>query len=64
MAFPKRVRLVEMSPRDGLPNEPGPVIPTAVKARLIKRLAECGLTHIEAASFVSPRWVPQMADAS
>jgi hydroxymethylglutaryl-CoA lyase len=64
MAFPKRVRLVEMSPRDGLQNEPGPVIPTAVKARLIKRLVECGLTHVEAASFVSPRWVPQMADAS
>ncbi|EAZ98291.1 hydroxymethylglutaryl-CoA lyase [Marinobacter sp. ELB17] len=64
MAFPKRVRLVEMSPRDGLQNEPGPVVPTAVKARLIKRLVECGLTHVEAASFVSPRWVPQMADAS
>jgi hydroxymethylglutaryl-CoA lyase len=64
MAFPKRVRLVEMSPRDGLQNEPGPVIPTAVKARLIKRLVDCGLTHVEAASFVSPRWVPQMADAS
>jgi hydroxymethylglutaryl-CoA lyase len=53
-----------MSPRDGLQNEPGPVIPTTVKARLIKRLVECGLTHVEAASFVSPRWVPQMADAS
>jgi len=64
MAFPKRVRLVEMSPRDGLQNEPGPVIPTSVKARLIKRLVDCGLTHVEAASFVSPRWVPQMADAS
>jgi hydroxymethylglutaryl-CoA lyase len=64
MAFPERVRLVEMSPRDGLQNEPGPVIPTTVKARLIKRLVECGLTHVEAASFVSPRWVPQMADAS
>ena len=64
MAFPKRVRLVEMSPRDGLQNEPGPVIPTAVKVRLIHRLVDCGLTHVEVASFVSPRWVPQMADAS
>lgn len=64
MAFPKRVRLVEMSPRDGLQNEPGPVIPTAVKVRLIHRLVDCGLSHVEAASFVSPRRVPQMADAS
>lgn len=63
MAFPTQVRLVEMSPRDGLQNEPGAVIPTAVKVELINRLAACGLTHIEAASFVSPRWVPQMADA-
>ena len=64
MAFPKRVRLVEMSPRDGLQNEPGPVIATALKTGLIDRLADCGLTHIEAASFVSPKWVPQMGDAA
>ncbi|MBB5319969.1 hydroxymethylglutaryl-CoA lyase [Marinobacter oulmenensis] len=64
MAFPKAVRLVEMSPRDGLQNEPGPVVATAIKAGLIDRLAECGLAHIEAASFVSPKWVPQMADAA
>ena len=64
MAFPKAVRLVEMSPRDGLQNEPGPVVATAIKAGLIDRLAECGLAHIEAASFVSPKWVPQMGDAA
>jgi len=64
MAFPKRVRLVEMSPRDGLQNESGPVIATSIKTGLIDRLADCGLTHIEAASFVSPKWVPQMGDAA
>ncbi len=64
MAFPKQVRLVEMSPRDGLQNEPGPVIATAVKTGLIERLADCGIRHIESASFVSPKWVPQMADAA
>ncbi|MGC8121983.1 hydroxymethylglutaryl-CoA lyase [Marinobacter sp. VGCF2001] len=64
MAFPKQVRLVEMSPRDGLQNEPGEVIATAVKTGLIDRLADCGLSHIEAASFVSPKWVPQMGDAA
>lgn len=64
MAFPKQVRLVEMSPRDGLQNEPGPVIATRVKTGLIDRLAGCGLSHIESASFVSPKWVPQMGDAA
>jgi len=64
MAFPQQVRLVEMSPRDGLQNEPGPVIDTAIKTGLIERLADCGLSHIEAASFVSPKWVPQMGDAA
>ncbi|WP_421911925.1 hydroxymethylglutaryl-CoA lyase [Marinobacter sp.] len=64
MAFPKQVRLVEMSPRDGLQNEPGPVIDTAIKTGLIDRLADCGLNHIESASFVSPKWVPQMGDAA
>lgn len=64
MAFPKQVRLVEMSPRDGLQNEPGPVIATEIKTGLIDRLADTGLTHIEAASFVSPKWVPQMGDAA
>jgi len=64
MAFPEQVRLVEMSPRDGLQNEAGPVIATNIKTGLIDRLAECGLTHIESASFVSPKWVPQMGDAA
>jgi hydroxymethylglutaryl-CoA lyase len=52
-----------MSPRDGLQNEPGELIPTAIKVELINRLSQCGLSHIEAASFVSPKWVPQMGDA-
>ncbi|WP_417539145.1 hydroxymethylglutaryl-CoA lyase [Marinobacter sp.] len=64
MGFPKQARLVEMSPRDGLQNESGPVIATDIKTGLIERLAECGLTHIESASFVSPKWVPQMGDAA
>jgi hydroxymethylglutaryl-CoA lyase len=64
MAFPKHVRLFEMGARDGLQNESGPVIDTAIKVELINQLSETGLTHIEAASFVSPKWVPQMGDAS
>ena len=64
MTFPAQVRLMEMSPRDGLQNEPVPTIATAIKVELIDRLSDCGLTHIEAASFVSPKWVPQMADAA
>ncbi|MDX1467352.1 MAG: hydroxymethylglutaryl-CoA lyase, partial [Halomonas sp.] len=61
MAFPQTVRLVEVGPRDGLQNEPEP-IGTETKLALIDRLGAAGLTHIEAASFVSPKWVPQMAD--
>src|SRR5690554_5423295 len=64
MAFPEKVRLVDVSPRDGLQNEPGPAIACRIKTGLVNRLADCGLSHIEAASFVSPRWVPQMADAA
>lgn len=64
MSFPRQVRLVEMSPRDGLQNEPGGIIPTDIKTGLVDRLSDCGLRHIEAASFVSPKWVPQMADAA
>jgi hydroxymethylglutaryl-CoA lyase len=52
-----------VGPRDGLQNEPGEV-PTAVKLELIERLAECGLPAIEATAFVSPKWIPQMADHS
>ncbi|WP_346796040.1 hydroxymethylglutaryl-CoA lyase [Halomonas sp. Bachu 37] len=64
MALPQQVRLFEMGPRDGLQNEAGPIIATATKIEFIHRLAAAGLTHIEAASFVSPKWVPQMGDAS
>ncbi|NVK39771.1 MAG: hydroxymethylglutaryl-CoA lyase [Oceanospirillaceae bacterium] len=63
MGLPKQVRLVDVGPRDGLQNEPG-VIETAVKLELIDRLGAAGVRHIEAASFVSPRWVPQMGDAA
>ena len=61
MSLPASVRIVEMGPRDGLQNEPGEV-PTRVKLELIARLADCGLSAIEATAFVSPKWVPQMAD--
>jgi len=55
------VRIVEVGPRDGLQNEKQ-VIPTAAKLELIRRLAATGLRDIEATAFVSPKWVPQMAD--
>jgi len=61
MNLPKRVRVVEVGPRDGLQNEKGEV-PTPVKLELIERLADCGLPAVEATAFVSPKWVPQMAD--
>jgi len=61
ISLPKRVRIVEMGPRDGLQNEPGEV-PTAVKLELIERLGNAGLCAIEATAFVSPKWIPQMAD--
>ncbi|MBV0934650.1 hydroxymethylglutaryl-CoA lyase [Marinobacterium weihaiense] len=64
MAFPQQVRIVEVGPRDGLQNEPGPIIPTEIKVELINRLSAAGIRHIEAASFVSPKWVPQMGDAA
>ncbi|MEC4767118.1 hydroxymethylglutaryl-CoA lyase [Halomonas sp. CUBES01] len=64
MALPTSVKLFEMAPRDGLQNEPGDMVPTATKMALIERLAKAGLAHIEAASFVSPKWVPQMGDAT
>ncbi len=57
-----RFTVVEVGPRDGLQNETS-VLPAATKIDLIKRLAACGLPVVEAASFVSPKWVPQMADA-
>ncbi|SDN24924.1 hydroxymethylglutaryl-CoA lyase [Vreelandella arcis] len=64
MALPTSVKLFEMAPRDGLQNEPGDPVPTATKIELIERLANAGIGHIEAASFVSPKWVPQMGDAA
>jgi len=57
----KSARIVEVGPRDGLQNERGEV-PTAVKVELIERLADAGLAAVEATAFVSPKWVPQMAD--
>jgi len=61
--MPGRVRIVEVGPRDGLQNESTPV-PAAAKIELIDRLSATGLQTIEATSFVSPRWVPQLADAA
>jgi hydroxymethylglutaryl-CoA lyase len=58
--FPERVRLVEVGPRDGLQNEPTP-LDVATRVGLIDRLTAAGLPAIEAGSFVSPKWVPQMA---
>ena len=60
-SVPDSVRLVEVGPRDGLQNEPGEV-PTDVKVELIERLADAGLPAVEATAFVSPKWIPQMAD--
>ncbi|MBD0747435.1 hydroxymethylglutaryl-CoA lyase [Streptomyces sp. CBMA152] len=60
--LPASVRIHEVGARDGLQNEKG-VIPTEIKAEFIHRLAEAGLTTIEATSFVRPEWVPQLADA-
>ncbi len=61
--LPCAVRIVEVGPRDGLQNEKT-LLPTAVKIELIERLADCGLRSVEATSFVSPKWVPQLADAA
>jgi hydroxymethylglutaryl-CoA lyase len=58
----KRIEIIEVGPRDGLQNEPG-VVPTPTKVELIKRLLGAGVRRLEAASFVNPRKVPQMADA-
>jgi len=61
MSLPAKVRIVEVGPRDGLQNEKCEV-PTAVKLELIERLAGAGLRAVEATAFVSPKWIPQMAD--
>ena len=60
--LPARVKLVDVGPRDGLQNEKQ-MVPAAVKIELIARLQAAGIRHLEATSFVSPRWVPQMGDA-
>ena len=63
MSLPTQVRIVEVGPRDGLQNEKS-VVPLEAKVELIERLAEAGCRNVEAASFVSPKWVPQMADSA
>lgn len=63
MKYPKRVKMVEVGPRDGLQNEPAGV-PAEVKVALIDRLSDAGFQVVEAGSFVSPKWVPQMADTA
>jgi len=63
MKYPERVKMVEVGPRDGLQNEPGSV-PAEVKVALIDRLSDAGFQVVEAGSFVSPKWVPQMADTA
>ena len=63
LILPARVRVVEVGPRDGLQNEAA-IIPTADKVRFVEMLTEAGLTDIEVSSFVSPRRVPQLADAA
>jgi hydroxymethylglutaryl-CoA lyase len=61
MNLPSRVKLVEVGPRDGLQNEKQ-AVPAAVKIELVQRLQQAGLKEIEVTSYVSPKWVPQMAD--
>ena len=62
-ALPSRVRIVEVGPRDGLQNEAA-FVPTADKIAFVNRLSEAGHATIEVSAFVSPKWVPQMADAA
>ena len=62
MNYPATVKLVDVGPRDGLQNEKT-MVPAAVKVELVHRLQDAGLKEIEVTSFVSPKWVPQMADA-
>nr|WP_315262535.1 hydroxymethylglutaryl-CoA lyase [uncultured Limnohabitans sp.] len=61
MNLPRRIKLIDVGPRDGLQNEKQPV-PAAVKVELVHRLQAAGVNEIEVTSFVSPKWVPQMAD--
>src|SRR5919197_785056 len=61
--MPQRITVYEVGPRDGLQNE-ARVVPTEDKLRLIRILADAGLERIEATSFVSPKWIPPLADAA
>ncbi|WP_373084395.1 hydroxymethylglutaryl-CoA lyase [Sneathiella sp.] len=63
MAYPRKVRIFEVGARDGLQNEKQ-MVPADIKVELIERLVEAGVTAIETGSFVSPKWVPQMADTA
>ena len=63
MTIPNKVHIYEVGPRDGLQNEKK-IIPTNIKVKLINKLSECNFKNIEVGSFVSPRWVPQMADSN
>lgn len=63
MAVPTKVKIVEVGPRDGLQNEKE-FVPTDIKIELVNRLTAAGFQNVEATSFVSPKWVPQMADAA
>ncbi|WP_419796959.1 MAG: hydroxymethylglutaryl-CoA lyase [Terasakiella sp.] len=63
MTLPKKVKIVDVGPRDGLQNEKE-IVPTDAKVELIHRLADAGLPVVEAGSFVSPKWVPQMGDSA
>lgn len=63
MSFSHSVKIVEVSPRDGLQNEKE-ILPTETKIEFINQLSETGLTAIEATSFVSPKWIPQLADGA
>ena len=61
MTLPTRVRIIDVGPRDGLQNEKQSV-PSDIKIELVHRLQAAGLKEIEVTSYVSPKWVPQMAD--
>src|SRR3546814_10039098 len=63
MQFPDSVKIVEVAPRDGLQNEKQ-IIAADIKIDLVNRLSNAGFQNVEAASFVSPKWVPQMADGA
>ena len=63
MSLPRSIDLIEVGPRDGLQNE-RKIIPTSVKIELVNRLSKAGFREIEVSSFVSPKWVPQLADAA